>query len=87
MIVSTSFLSLYKVFPTTKNSQGKWILKIIDSENHEVIENSLVVVTDLGKKFNISKSNNNISLSPKPTSTKQGKYPYGYTILTYSKGY
>jgi hypothetical protein len=67
--------------------QGKCTIKVIDSETKEQIENSTVIITDLGKKFDITKSNNIIELPPKPTLVYCSEYQHGYTIITFSKGY
>lgn len=71
----------------TSAPTGQWIVKAFDSQTKKEIENFLVVVTDLDKKFEITKSNNIIDLPPKPASLGNKKYPYGYTLLTYAKGY
>lgn len=69
-------------------TEGNWIVNVVDNKTGEIIEKTNIVVTDINKNFTINSKNNVISLPQKPfKNSNKGKYPYGYTIITFSKGY
>lgn len=73
---------------TIQAEKGQWKIVIIDEETEQIIKNARVVVTQLDKSFEISEEDNIISLPERPTANNlKSQYPYGYTIITYSKGY
>ncbi|QNU68086.1 hypothetical protein EHE19_006510 [Ruminiclostridium herbifermentans] len=67
--------------------QGKWIIKVIDSDSKKEIDDSFIIITDLSEKYNVSKNGTVISLPQKPVSSDEGKYEAGYTIITGAIGY
>ncbi len=72
---------------TSDKEKGNWIVTILDSQTGEKIDNADIIVTDINKKFTINNKENIISLPQKPYKKNDSKYPYGYTIITSSKGY
>lgn len=75
-------------FGLPRNSDsGKWNIIIYDATDKSRINNAEIYVTDLNRKYEISESSHTIALPQKPTGIDKSKYPYGYTILTYVKGY
>jgi hypothetical protein len=77
----------YHFFSGTKAGSGKWTIVVLDSNTKKEIDTADLIITDLNKKYTITKSDNSISLPQKPTGNDKSKYPFGYTIITYSKGY
>lgn len=88
IIIITFLLSIKSYKFINDKTEGNWIIKVVDNNTGERIENVNIVITDIGKNFTINSKNNVITLPQKPfKTTNKGKYPYGYTIITFSKGY
>lgn len=69
--------------------QYKWSVKLFDADTGNEIKEAEIAIAELDKTFEISEKNNIIShpIIKQKSPSKTGTYPYGYTIITYSKGY
>lgn len=72
--------------PST-SSQGNLTFKIIDIKNGNEIHNDDIrfIIPELNKEYNLSERKK-ISI-PNKKMDKPSSYPYGYTTITYVKGY
>lgn len=89
IIIILIVLFSVKRYELMKNeSEGKWLVYVVDNKTQKKVGSSTIVVTDINKKFTINSDTNVISLPQKPNvNSSKSKYPYGYTIITFSKGY
>ena len=87
LVFSTCLIRIIKIH--NSEEQATWTIDITDFYNNKAIEGAEVAISELNKIYFITEKSNMIKLPCRPlkSSSKTGLYPYGYTIITYAKGY
>jgi len=89
-VVAILALGVYGIFMHNNTlPQCEWSVKLSDIDTGMEIKEAEIAIAELDKTFVISEQDNIIKhpIIRQKSPAKTGTYPYGYTIITYAKGY